>query len=236
MERFHLCFSLKLWKGSCETINSLSSACIPLVSKVWSGQRWRQGGEQHIDYPPGRIHQKLHWGCLSNSGCLDQLCLFAVCMHTYVYACTCRNPYIPSVFDTVQFVCLLGSFTYVSVLPGTAYASGEQSNVTVPAEVCEQLSFSAKANTLCALMSCHFSFTLALLQYCIPQPEVLGGWRKKDGLSRGYGLFQTGSWKPSCYLRRNVTLSSIHICQQRSHYTGCAWKFSVYILLKQETL
>lgn len=101
--------------------------------------------------------------------------------------------------------CLFGSFTHVSVLPGITHTSVEHSNITVPAEISEHLSSSAKANMLFVLMRCYYSFTSALLQYCIPQAGVLGEQRKKDGFSRGYGSFQIGFWMSRCYVSRNVT-------------------------------
>lgn len=96
-----------------------------------------------------------------------------------------------SIFDTKEFVTFALALT-TSVLPGITHASREQSNIIVPAEVCEQLSSSAKANTAFVLMRCHFSFTAAFHQCCFPQSGVLRGQRKKDGFSRDYVSFQTG--------------------------------------------
>lgn len=153
-----------------------------------------------------------------------------MCLCTYVYAHTYTNAYTPSVIDTTEFV-MLAWLLYLRVSPSRYnICFWEHSNITVPAEICEQLPSSAKASMLFVLMRCHFSFTSALLQYCSPQAGVLGGQRKKDGFSGGYGSFQIGFWMPRCYLTRNVTCSSIHVCQYISHYSGFAWKFCVYFL------
>lgn len=127
------------------------------------------------------------------------------------------------VFHTKEFVMFALALT-TSVLPGITYASRKQSNIIVPAEVCEQLSSSAKANTAFILMRCHFSFTAAFLQCCFPQSGILRGQRKKDDFSRDYVSFQTGFWMLRCYLNRNVIHSRVHVRQYRSHYSGGAYK------------
>lgn len=141
-------------------------------------------------------------------------------MHTHIYAFTYTH--VDFWYKRICNVCF-GS-NYMSVLPGITHASREQSNIIVPAEVCEQLSSSAKANTAFVLMRCHFSFTAAFHQCCFPQSGVLRGQRKKDGFSRDYVSFQTGFWMPRCYLNRNVIHSGVRVWQYRSHYSRCAYE------------
>lgn len=143
---------------------------------------------------------------------------------THVYACT--HP-IQSLTQK-NLWCSLRSM-YMSILPGITYVSGEQSNITVPAEICEQLSFSAKANIVYILMRCHFSFTSPFLQHCFLQSGVLGGQMKKDDFSRGYGSLQIGFQMPRCYLNRNVIHSNIRVWQYRPITWDVPEKF-VYLL------
>lgn len=117
---------------------------IAFVGKDWTGQRWggRLWGRQDIHHSPGTIYQELHLEWLSNSGCFVQL-FSHVHAHTCTYVFAYTNTHTPSVFhiNRVGDVCS-------APLPACDSRCNiwfwEHSNITVPAEICGQLSVPAK--------------------------------------------------------------------------------------------
>lgn len=120
---------------------------IAFFGKDWGGQRWRGKllGRQNIDHFPGTIYQELHLEWLSNSGCFFQLCLFPACMHTrtHMYLHTHTQTHTPSVFH-INTICDACSAALPVCDSRYNIWFWEHSNITVPAEMCEQLSVSAK--------------------------------------------------------------------------------------------